>query len=563
MAAHHTPDKLTCGETPMRPRLLKLSLITSCILLSAAMTAHASNPLKGKLHLPKPKAKTNSVRVKTDQGEVEGVFTDDHAVIAFKGIPYAAPPVGDLRWQPPQPPARWKHTLAAKDFGSHCLQSGSYPDMIFHDPGPSEDCLTLNVWAPAKTTRGSLPVMVWIYGGGFVSGSTSENRQDGQFLAHRDVIVVSMNYRLGIFGFFAHPELTAESPHHASGNYGLLDQVAALKWVNANIAAFGGDPSNVTIFGESAGSFAVSALMASPLARGLFTKAIGESGGAFSSPRQPTETREALEQRNLAFSQAAFHTASLAELRKLPADTILQAATAKTTPPPPRFGISVDGYFLPDSVPNIYAAGHQAHIPLLAGWNADEARGQVLLAKTPTTVASFTGTAQTQFGDKAEAFLAVYPAATDAEAIQSAGDFASDSFISFSTWRWLEAQVATGSSPVYRYRLDLGSPGDKNHRAILGAFHSDDIEYVFGTLDSRPEAVWRDEDRKLSDQIGSYWTNFARTGDPNATGLPQWPTYNARDDWQVMHLDANSQARPDTQRSRYLFLDSVWSKPKE
>jgi para-nitrobenzyl esterase len=523
-----------------------LSLAASFLALSLLTTvASAANPL----------------RIKTDKGEIEGALTNNDQVRAFKGIPFAAPPVGNLRWQPPQPAAKWKGVRATKDFGSHCVQSAGYPAMVFHDPSASEDCLTLNVWTPAKAKPRSLPVMVWIFGGGFVSGGTSENRQDGQFLANRNVVVVSMNYRLGIFGFFAHPELTAESPHHASGNYGLLDQTAALQWVKANIAAFGGDPDNVTIFGESAGSFAVSAQMASPLARGLFAKAIGESGGALYSSGLSFPPRESIESRNVAFAQTAFGTSSLADLRKLSTDDILHAATAKTTPPPPRFGPDVDGYFLPDSVPNIYASGSQAHVPLLAGWNADESRGQVIMAKVKPTAESFTATAQTEFGDNAQKFLAVYPATTDADALTSAGDYASDRFIAYSTWRWIEAHVETGKAPVFRYRLDLGSPGDKNHPAILGAFHSDDIEYVFGTLDSRPQAVWRPEDRKLSEQIGSYWTNFARTGDPNGPGLPKWPNYGPTE-WQVMHLDTTSEARPDNQRDRYLFLDQVWGKPR-
>jgi para-nitrobenzyl esterase len=520
---------------------LALSLLTTAL----AQAAHPADPLQ----------------IKTDKGVVEGTLTNNDQVRAFKGIPFAAPPVGNLRWQPPQPAASWKGIRPAKDFGSHCIQSGGYPDMVFHDPGPSEDCLTLNVWTPANAKPGSLPVMVWIFGGGFVTGGTSENRQDGQFLAHRNVVVVSMNYRLGIFGFFAHPELTAESPHHASGNYGLLDQAAALAWVKNNIAAFGGDPSNVTIFGESAGSTSVSAQMASPLAHGLFAKAIGESGGALGGSGRPSPTREALEQRSVAFAQTAFGTSTLADLRKLSADDILNAATAKTTPPPPRFGPEVDGYFLPDSVASIYAAGKQAHVPLLAGWNADEARDRATMAKTKPTAASFAATAQADFGDNAQKFLALYPATTDDEALVSAGDYAGDRFIDYSTWRWLEAQTITGRAPVFRYRLDLGSPGDKNHKAILGAFHSDDIEYVFGTLDSRPEAAWRPEDRKLSDQIGAYWTNFARTGNPNGSGLPDWPIYKP-EQWQVMHLDADSKAKPDTQRDRYLFLDSIWGKPK-
>jgi para-nitrobenzyl esterase len=522
-----------------------LAVMFSFFLLTVA--AHASDALQ----------------VKTDKGKVEGSLTDDQKVRAFKGIPYAAPPVGNLRWQPPQPAAKWSGVRAAKDFGSRCIQSSGYPDMNFRDPGQSEDCLTLNVWAPAGAKHGSLPVMVWIYGGGFASGSTSESRQDGQVLAHRKVVVVSMNYRLAIFGFFVHPELTAESPHHASGNYGLMDETAALDWVKKNIAAFGGDPKNVTIFGESAGSFAVSAQMASPLAQGLFSKAIGESGGAFYSGGLRFEPRESLERRNVEFAQTAFHTSTLADLRKLSVDEILQAVTAKTTPPPPRFGPDVDGYFLPDSVPNIYAAGKQAHVPLLAGWNADEERDVVLRAKPPTTAESFTAMAQKEFGDNAQKFLAAYPAGTDAEAVASAGDFAGDRFIKYSTWRWLEVQVATGGSPVYRYNFDLGSPGDKYHDVSLGAFHSDDIEYVFNTLESRAEATWRPEDRKLADQVAAYWTNFARSGDPNAAGLPTWPTYNAAGGWQVMHLDRTSEARPDKHRDRYLFLDEVWGKPKQ
>jgi para-nitrobenzyl esterase len=268
--------------------------------------------------------------------------------------------------------------------------------------------------------------------------------------------------------------------------------------------------------------------MASPLARGLFAKAIGESGGALGGPGLTPPSRESLEQRNVAFAQTAFNTSTHADLRKLSADDILHAATAKTTPPPPRFGPGVDGYFLPDSAASIYAAGNQAHVPLLAGWNADEARDRATMAKTKPTAASFAATAQTEFGDNAQKFLALYPATTDAEALVSAGDYAGDHFIDYSTWRWLEAQATTGNAPVFRYRLDLGSPGDKNHLALLGAFHSDDIEYVFGTLDSRAEAVWRPEDRELSDQIGAYWTNFARTGDPNGSGLPHCPPTTQR-----------------------------------
>ena len=422
--------------------------------------------------------------------------------------------------------------------------------MVFHDPGPSEDCLTLNIWTPTAANPGkNLPVMLWIYGGGLSSGSTSESRQDGQFLAHRNVVVVSMNYRLGILGFFAHPALTAESPHHASGNYGFLDQAAALAWVHANIRAFGGDPANITLFGESAGSQSVSAHMASPLSRGLLAKAIGESGAAFAGFTPFTPPLAAIETRNVAFAQAAYATADLAALRALTPEQLLQPITSGTHRE--RFNAIVDGYFLPQSPESIFAAGQQAHIPLLAGWNANEQRSPI------KTAAAFTELAQKDFADQSPQFLAAYPATTDAEAEASAGDYASDRFIAFSTWRWIEAHTKTGAAPVYRYHFELASPGDRNHPIAAGAFHSDDIEYIFGTLESRPEITLRPEDHALSDQMASYWTNFARTGNPNDPGLPTWPAYKPAD-FQVMHLDATSAATPDTRRDRYLFIDHFY-----
>ncbi len=430
--------------------------------------------------------------------------------------------------------------------------------MLFHDPGPSEDCLTLNVWTPASAAPGKLPVMIWIYGGGFAGGSTSENRQNGQRLALRNVVVVSMNYRLGIFGFFVHPELTAESPHHASGNYGLLDQTAAIRWVKANIAAFGGDPNNITLFGESAGSISVSDQMASPLSRNLFQKAIGESGAATGLAGLPTTSREQREKTDVQFAQTAFGTSSLAALRRLPTEDILRAVAAAK--PAPRFAPDIDGWFLPKSPAEIYAAGEQAHIPLLAGWNADEGRGVSAGAASRFTMAGFAADAAKDFPTRTDELLKLYPNTTEEEARQNAGDYAGDKFIAYSTWRWLEMQTATGHAPVYRYFFSLGSPGDRFHTVAGGAFHSDDIEYVFGTLDSRLDAVWRPEDRRLSDQMQAFWTNFARTGDPNGPGLPQWPVYGPPQ-WQTMHLDRTSAAAPDDHRARYLFLDSVWSKP--
>jgi para-nitrobenzyl esterase len=501
----------------------------------------------------------DQLKVKISQGKVEGKLSADGQVREFLGIPYATPPVGPLRWKPPQPAPKWHGVRSATAFGSHCIQSGGYPDMIFRDAGPSEDCLTLNVWTPAKNGHALLPVMVWIYGGGFKSGGTSEARQDGENLAHKGVLVVSMNYRLGIFGFFSTRQLAEESPQHAAGNYGLMDQTAALRWVGKNIAKFGGDPKNVTVFGESAGSISVSAQMASPLAQGLFSHAIGESGGAFSRTGMRFPPLAETEDRDEQFAQVAFGNANLSALRAVSAEDLVKAATSNA-PGVPRFEPNVDGLFLPERVPAIFAEGKQAHVPLLAGWNRDEGAPEVVFAKDPFTVESLHALAEKDFGAKADEFLKVYAASNDEEAVRAAIDYSGDRFIAFSTWAWLEAQVKTGNAPVYRYYFALGSPGDPNHPASLGAFHSDDIEYVFGNLDSRKGAKWRPEDYKLSELMQSYWTNFAKTGNPNGSGLPNWPTYDAAGGWQVMHLSATPGAQPDHHRDRYLFLERAWAK---
>jgi para-nitrobenzyl esterase len=502
-------------------------------------------------------AVSTALQVKVDSGKVEG--KEEGAIRAFLGIPYAAPPVGELRWKPPAPVAKWSGTRAAKEFGAHCMQGPVYGDMTFHDGGNSEDCLSLNVWTPAKDRRDKLPVMVWIYGGGFVAGATSEPRQQGEKLAGQGVVVVSMNYRLGIFGFLVHPELAKESEHNAAGNYGLLDQVSALEWVHRNIRAFGGDPANVTIFGESAGSFSVSALMASPLARGLFQKAIGESGAAFSSSGLAFEPLAVREEKDSKLVRSTLGSLTLAELRTVSAQKLLDAFFQRGGSNNFAFGPDIDGFFLPQSVPAIFAAGKQNDVPLLAGWNRDEGSYEVAFNPQKPPVDSLKATAQKEFGANAEEFLRLYPAESDAQAIRSLQDFAGDRFIAWSTWRWITAQTITGTHAVYRYRFDLGPPADPNSPA-MGAFHSAEIEYVFGQLDSKSKLNWRPEDRQLSELMQKYWSNFARSGDPNGPDLPRWLPYGADYGYQVMHLDAHSAARKDDQRERYLFLTRVWDR---
>ncbi len=490
-------------------------------------------------------------QVKTSLGMVEG--KEDGAVRMFLGIPYAAPPVGDRRWKPPAPAANWAGVRKSTEFGSHCLQGNVYGDMVFHDPGGSEDCLTLNVWVPAKTEAHSkLPVMVWIYGGGFVAGTTSESRQDGAHLTQQGVIVVSMNYRLGVFGFFVHPELAKESEHLAAGNYGLMDQTAALHWVHENIAAFGGDPGNVTIFGESAGSFSVSSQMASPLAKGLFEKAIGESGAAFSKEGLPYEPRQVREEKDVKSAGEKLGMTKLADLRAVPADKLLEVY-GKPGPDAFLFGPDVDGYFLPESVPAIFAAGKQNDVALMAGWNHDEGSFEIAWNPQKPTADTLKATAEKDFGDKAPEFLRLFPSDTAEHAMRSTLDYAGDKFIAFGTWAWIEAQSKTGKHPIYRYRFDLGPPADPKGPQ-LGAYHSAEIEYVFGQLDSKTDVAWKPEHRQLSELMQKYWANFARSGDPNGAGLPKWPVYSAADGWQVMYLDAASAAHKDDLRDRYLFL---------
>ena len=504
-------------------------------------------------------ATSAAAQVKTTGGLVSGTTSADGKVRIYQGIPYAAPPVGDLRWRAPQPVVPWAGVRDAARPGPACIQAKMFGDISFAQM--SEDCLTLNVFAPADAKGGTLPVMVWIHGGGFQAGGGPEPRHDGQAFARKGVVLVTINYRLGVFGFLAHRELTEETARQVSGNYGMLDQVAALRWVKDNIAAFGGDPGNVTIFGESAGSFAVSGLMASPLTKGLFHKAIGESGAFFSAGGGTLSLAPLgeAEKAGAAFV-ASVGAPSIAALRAKPAQEVLDAAQ-KTKQ---FFSPIIDGYFLPSDAYAIYAEGRQHRVPLLAGWNADEMRAAVTLRPQKPTAQSFADDARKRFGGHADAILKAYPAATDAEALESAAALGSDMFIGYATWKWIEMHTATGGAPVYRYSFDRKIPvppgnavmGMPATSADIGARHAGEIEYVFGSLGlSLPKVPWEPADRALSDAMTTYWANFARTGDPNGAGLPVWPRYTA-DNRRVLHLDVTIKAADDVMRPRYEAIDA-------
>jgi para-nitrobenzyl esterase len=492
--------------------------------------------------------------VHVDAGLLEGGVGVDPSIRVFRGVPFAAPPVGPLRCAPPQPVKAWKGVRAADKFAAHCVQARVFDDIIFRGE-MSEDCLNLTVWTPAKSGREQLPVYVWFYGGGFTAGGGDEPRYDGESIARHGIVVVNVNYRLGVFGFFAHPELTAESPHKASGNYGFLDQVAALQWVRKNIAAFGGDPRKVTIGGESAGSLSVSALMASPLSRDLFQQAIGESGAFFGSVGgRATPLLTETERQGSAFA-AAVGAKSLAELRASPADKLLQEASK------PSGGFaswpSVDGYFLTGDVASVFAQGKQAKVPLLAGWNADEVRMMVTLAREKPTAQTFSEQLKRTFKDHADDARKVYPASTDPEAVRSSGDLASDNFIVHGTWKWLELQAKAGV-PVYRFQFDRQVPIPEARKTqgltTLGAAHASELEYVYETFDSK-KADWQPEDRAVGRTMNAYWANFIKTGNPNGAGLADWPEFGKSR--FVMHLDVESRAKRDDDRARQEFLESV------
>ncbi|MCC3157245.1 carboxylesterase family protein [Hymenobacter sp. 15J16-1T3B] len=522
---------------------------------------------------PAEKLAANQVRVAS--GVLEGSALAG-GVRVFRGVPFAAPPVGALRWQPPQPVQPWPGVRAATAFAARPMQQPVFGDMNFRSPAGSEDCLYLNVWTPAAAARERRPVLVYFYGGGFIAGDASEPRYDGEAMARRGIVAVTVNYRLGVFGFLAHPELSQESGRHASGNYGLLDQNAALRWVQQNIAAFGGDPQQVSIAGESAGAMSVSGQMASPLSKGLFRRAIGESGSLLNSSLGLTSLTAA-EQTGAGFA-ARLNAPSLAALRALPAEQLLAAAGQ---PDAPRFAPIVDGYFLPQAAAAIFAAGQQARVPLLLGWNSEEMNAGWLLGKQPVTPETYQQAVQKRFGDRAAEVLKLYPGATAAQAEQSATDLAGDLFIAYSTWKWADAHARTGGQPVYRYLFarprPAMTPAMGNATAGLaggvvkadpaapkppvarGAVHSAEIEYALGNLATNTVYAWTPDDYKVSDVMQRYFANFIKTGNPNGGRLPTWPVAPAAAP-QQLRLDVTTQAEAAPHEARYRLLDELLKK---
>jgi para-nitrobenzyl esterase len=495
-----------------------------------------------------PDAKPDPPMVKTMDGMLEGV--NSSGISIFKGIPFAQPPVGDLRWREPQPVKRWQGVRKADHFGPRAMQLPLFSDMNFRSDGVSEDCLYLNVWTPAKSADNLLPVMVYFYGGGLVAGDGSEYRYDGESMARKGIVSITVNYRLSVFGFFSHPELTKESPHHASGNYGLLDQVAALNWVKQNIKAFGGDPEKITIAGESAGSFSVSALMASPLSKGLIEGAIGESGSLLGL--QLPSTLAAAEGRGVGFADT-LGAKSISALRALSAEQILKASVKMG-----RGGYTLDGYFFPKSALDIFKAGEQAKVPMLVGWNSEEGNWRNILGKDKPTTENYTKAIQKMYGGQASDILKVYHADNDAEVEAVATDLASDRFIGFSTWRWSDLQAKTGDNKVYRYHYEHPRPKTRQHPdapASKGAVHSSEIEYALGNLPTNQVFDWQPDDYLVSEIFQAYFANFIKTGNPNGLALPEWPAVVPDQPAAVLRVDVNTRAETEKHRDRYLMME--------
>lgn len=454
--------------------------------------------------------------VRTDAGLVRGVV--ETGLTVYRGIPFAAPPVGDLRWREPAPVPTWRGVRAADHFAPACQQTGvSMPGET--PPVVSEDCLYLNVWTPARSSRERLPVIVWIHGGGFTNGSAAMPLYAGDRLARRGAVVVTVSYRLGPFGFLAHPGLTAESPHGASGNYGLMDQIAALKWVQRNIAAFGGDPARVTIAGQSAGAMSVSILMASPRAKGLFQRAIGQSGGFFEPVQLAPNYLLANAEKDGEAWATSLGASSVAELRRLPAEAFLAPSGGRVSHP------VIEPWVLPATPYDVFAAGRQNDVPVLVGSNADEARS--LDDFSGITARNFADELARRWGPLPPSLIAGYPFNTDAEARVARAAFDRDLRFGWDMWTWARLQARTGKGRTYFYHFNQSPPFPVGSPyAGWGASHFAELWYMFDHLDQSP-FPWTASDRALADAMAGYWVNFARNGDPNGPGLPPWPAFGS------------------------------------
>ena len=529
------------------------------------------------------KAENITLQVKTQYGVLVG-FEED-GVKKFLGVPFAQPPVGDLRWKAPKPVLAWEGIREAKAFGDDPMQPNIFGDMNFRGSGRSEDCLYLNIWTTAKTTADALPVLIYFNGGGLMAGSGSEPRYDGSSIAKEGVIGVTANYREGVFGFFAHPELTATSDYHGSGNYGFLDQVTAIKWVKENIAAFGGNPDRITIVGESAGSFSVSLLMCSPLSKNLIAGAM-LSSGAEVLPHEPSSQADADAAGVALLKEAGI--ASLADALTMDADSL-----QKLLPPKGMANVVLDGYFMSESADAVFERGGQAQVPLLAGWNSLEAHPTQALRGLTPTVQNYKTAMKAQFGDMTDEIFEAYGITTDEDVLSQKGfNLVSDLFTGFPTWKVCDYHAKSGL-PVYRYHYMHPRPqvsakmGDKTaalaggvrektaeekkaaarQPAIApGAVHSADIEYAMGTLGTNEFYDWQDEDYAISKLFLTYYANFCKTGNPNGKGLPQWTaiTKDNLDAAPVMIIDIESKesASPETENA-YRTLEKFYRSKKK
>ena len=482
--------------------------------------------------------------VKVQQGLVQG--TSEDGLTVYRGIPFAAPPVGDLRWRAPQPAAKWEGVRQTTNFAPGPIQGSRPPS------GMSEDCLYLNVWTPAKSAGDKIPVLVWIYGGGFSGGATSERNYSGEQLAKKGVVLVSIAYRVGQLGFLAHPELSAENTNHVSGNYGLLDQIAGLQWVQKNIAAFGGDPNKVTIFGESAGGIAVSMLSASPLAKGIFHGAVSESGGSFGPPRPTTFPGENLkrladaERGGESYAKSA-GAASIAELRKIAPDKL---------PSSRGLGMSwpiVDGWVIPDDQYKLYATGKYNDTPILVGYNSDEGAS----FSPPRTPEDYITGVKSRYGRFAEDLIKAYPAGSNTVP-KTARDLARDAAFGWQTWAWARLQAQTGKSKVFYYYFDQHPeyPAD-SPRAGSGSPHGAEVAYVFEHLNTNSPQTTR-TDLEISDAMSTYWVNFAKHGDPNGDGVPAWPAFSDKNP-QVMYFSQTPHVGPVPSADSLKVLDEYFA----